>query len=163
LRLFQAFKEGGDISQLQVDQVEQQLLQGRSSLLTDEQQYGDSLDRLRLQLGLPLDLPLELDDAALRDVTRQFRRYEQVLRQCEEASQQAARLGSAANLRAELRRLAAEAPLVQKTRFQREFSEHRAGWERITTAELKMRISRIRADLRRLLDQLTEKERSGKT
>src|SRR5262249_30881098 len=117
----------------------------------------------RLQLGLPLDLPLELDDAALRDVTRQFRRYEQVLRQFEEASQQAARLGSAANLRAELRRLAAEAPLVQKTRFQREFSEHWAGWERITTAELKMRISRIRADLRRLLDQLTEKERSGKT
>src|SRR5262249_55943914 len=43
LKLFQAFKEGGDVSQLQVDQVEQQLLQGRSSKLNDEQQYGNAI------------------------------------------------------------------------------------------------------------------------
>src|SRR5262249_42847278 len=44
LKLFQAFKEGGDVSQLQVDQVEQQLLQGRSTRLTHEQEYATAID-----------------------------------------------------------------------------------------------------------------------
>src|SRR5439155_17264962 len=45
LKLFNGFKEGGDISQLQVDQVETRLLQGRSTVLQREQDYHDSLDR----------------------------------------------------------------------------------------------------------------------
>src|SRR5205085_4987749 len=70
LRLFQAIKEGGDVSQLQVDQLEQQLLGGRNSLLQDQQQYYDAIDRFKLQLGLPADLPIELDDTPLRPLNQ---------------------------------------------------------------------------------------------
>ena len=58
-------EEGGDISQLQVDQFEQQLLGGRTKLLTDQLQYLQSLDQFKLQLGLPTPLPIELDDTAV--------------------------------------------------------------------------------------------------
>lgn len=162
LRLFQAFKEGGEVSQLQVDQIEQQLLQGRSTLLGDEQQYGNQLDQFRLQLGLPVNLPLELDDTALQSVNRQFRRYEAVLRQFDEASQQAAKLSTEANLRAELRKLATTVALVRGTQFAREFPDRWAVWERDSAAELQARLSKLRAELRKLLDRLVDEEHSGK-
>ena len=92
IKLFRALKEGGDLSQLQVDQVEQQLLQGQSQKLTDEQEYGNAIDQFKLQLGLPTALPIELEDAQMRPVTRQFRRYEQVFRQFDEATQSTADL-----------------------------------------------------------------------
>ena len=59
-------EEGGDVSQLQVDQTESQLLQGRSTVLQEEVDYRDALVRFKLQLGLPPNVPLELDDAPLR-------------------------------------------------------------------------------------------------
>ncbi len=76
LRLGKAMEEGGDISQLQVDQFEQQVLTGRSNLLTDQLQYLQSRDQFKLQLGLPTDLPIELDDAPFRPINQQFQRYE---------------------------------------------------------------------------------------
>src|SRR5262249_49212582 len=83
LKLFRAFAEpeGGDLSQLQVDQAEQQLLQERSTLLRNEFDYRESLDQFKLQLGLPTDLPLELDDTPIRPITRQLQRYESVFKQ----------------------------------------------------------------------------------
>src|SRR5262249_4447211 len=53
LKRFEAFVEGGDISQLQVDQVRQQLLGGMSSVLQDELSYQNSLDNFKMQLGMP--------------------------------------------------------------------------------------------------------------
>src|SRR5205814_1879937 len=116
-------KEGGDLSQLQVDQVEQQLLQGRSTRLTDEQEAGNANDQFKIQLGLPTALPLELEDAPLRPMTQQFRRYEQVFRQFDEVTQASAGLGGVApgELRTALRRLAREAALTRGTQFQRDF------------------------------------------
>ena len=76
-----------------------------------------------MQLGLPTALPLQLDDAQLRPLTRQFRRYEQVFRQFDEATQAAADMGGVAvgDLRAALRRLVQQSALTRGTRFQREF------------------------------------------
>src|SRR5205814_672010 len=64
--LFGALLTGGDVSQLQVDQVELDLLNGRASVLLQTQQVRDSLDRVKIQLGVPTSLPIELDDASLR-------------------------------------------------------------------------------------------------
>src|SRR5207249_10451887 len=74
LKRFDALEEGGDVSKLQVWTVEQQLLRGQSQLVMDEQQYFNAIDQFKLQLGLPTDLPLELDDAPLRPILQQYTR-----------------------------------------------------------------------------------------
>jgi outer membrane protein TolC len=165
LRLFQAFKEGGDVSQLQVDQVEQQLLLGRSTKLTDQQQYGNALDQFKIQLGLPTPLLIELEDTPLRPLTRQFRRFEQVFRQYDEASQASANLRTAepGRLRAELRRLVQEVPLARGTAFQRDFPARWAEVEKLPAEELRTRLRRIDAERRQLLDRRADLERAGQT
>ncbi|HEY1375457.1 MAG TPA: hypothetical protein VGF55_01625, partial [Gemmataceae bacterium] len=163
IKLFQALKEGGDLSQLQVDQVEQQLLQGRSTRLTDEQEYGNAIDQFKIQLGLPTRLPLQLDDTPLRPLTRQFRRYEDVFRQFDAATQAAADLGGLApgELRAALRRLARESALSRGTQFQRDFPARWAEVEPLTADALTARRRRLGEERRRLLDRRADLERSG--
>ncbi len=165
IKLFQALKEGGDLSQLQVDQVEQQLLQGQSQKLADEQQYGNAIDQFKIQLGLPTALPLQLDDAQLRPMTRQFRRYEQLFRQFDEATQASSGLSGAApgQLRAELRRLVQEAALTRGTPFQKNFPARWAEAEILSPDQLIARRRRIGEERRQLLDRKTDLERAGKT
>ncbi|HEX4590372.1 MAG TPA: hypothetical protein VH120_10615, partial [Gemmataceae bacterium] len=163
IRLFQALQEGGDLSQLQVDQVEQQLLQGRSQRLTDVQEYGNAIDQFKVQLGLPTALPLQLDDAQLHPLTQQFRRYEQVFRQFDEATQAAADMGGVAvgDLRAALRRLVQESALIRGTQFQREFPARWGEVEILTADQLVARRRRLGAERRQLLDRRADLERVG--
>lgn len=164
LQLFEAFKEGGDVSQLQVDQVEQQLLQGQTSLLLDTQQYGDSIDRFKLQLGLPTSQPLELDDEPLRPLIKQFRRFEAVFTQFDAANKEATALGDPKllpRLRAELRRIFTSSALVQDTRFRDELPARWREWERLTGDEARKRLSKLAEERRRLLDRKTDLEQQG--
>jgi hypothetical protein len=168
LALFEGFKEGGDVSQLQVDQVEQQLLQGRSTLLTDRQQYLDVIDRFKLQLGLPVNIPLELEDSPLKALNDQFQRYDQLFRDFDEVIRRAAALGAgdvvpAKQLRERLRRLAATARLVRGTRFQTQFPTQWATWEKLSDDELRARLERIAEERRKLLDAKADLESKGKT
>ena len=57
------------ISQIQVDQIAQNLQSQRTTLLSNEAQYKSTLDNFKVQLGLPPDTPLILD----RSVTSSFR------------------------------------------------------------------------------------------
>src|SRR5439155_1387192 len=91
LRLFQGYAEG-DVSQLQVDRVEQQLLQGRSSQFQRNQNFRDSLDRLKLQLGIPTDLPLELDEGPVTSQRQQLARFERLISQYEKVRDEASEL-----------------------------------------------------------------------
>src|SRR5205085_1394895 len=139
LQLFEATKEGGDVSQLQVDQVKQQLYGGVSVLYNDQQQYLDAIDRFKAQLGLPTDLPLQLDDAPLRPLIEHFARYEQVFIQFREVNKEALKYNSAeavARLRGELRRLFTTSPVVKGVRFRTEIPARWASWEKLTQAEL---------------------------
>src|SRR5581483_4009946 len=76
-------------------------------------------------------------------------------------TQQASQLGNVADIRAELRKIATNSPLVRGTRFMREFPAKWAPWERLTPAEVQGRLAGLRAQLRRLLDALTDKEQAG--
>jgi hypothetical protein len=166
LRLFEAMKEGGDVTQLQVDTVEQQLLSGRSTLLTDEQQYGNQIDQLKLQLGLPTDIPLELDLSALNPVLRQFRRFEAVFSEFDAASRAATSYGitrPVGKFRDELRRLFGEAAIVQGTRFRTDFPARWASWENLSTKEARARLGRLAEERRKLLDLKTSLETDGKS
>lgn len=85
LKLFQAYSEGGEIAPLQVGQVELQLLQGRSTVLQRAQDLRDGQDRFNLQLGLPVNMPLDLDDAEIRPIRAHLDRFETVFAQFKSA------------------------------------------------------------------------------
>ena len=76
-KVFQAIEEGGDVSRLQVDQVEQQLLSSRTRLLLAKYNLQTGLDLYKLQIGLPTQTQLELDDDSLRVLYEHLARYNQ--------------------------------------------------------------------------------------
>lgn len=72
LELFQEFLKGGEVSGLQVDQVEDALQNSRSNRIVLQQNYHDLLDQFRIQLGLPTDLRLDPDQGLLAPFDRVF-------------------------------------------------------------------------------------------
>jgi len=77
-KFYREFVEGGSVSQLQVDQIEQSLLNARTLLLQNEIDYQDNLDRFKIVLGLPTDVPLDLDIADFRGLRSQVFRFQQL-------------------------------------------------------------------------------------
>src|SRR5205085_424126 len=77
---------GGKAAPLQVDQVRSTLLQARNTVLKDAQDTANALDQLKLQLGIPANLPLLLDDTQGRPVTSQLDRYYAVLTESDAAA-----------------------------------------------------------------------------
>lgn len=69
LQIFQEYAKGGaasGISQLQVDQIDQNLQNARFSLINAQTQFRNTLDQFKQQLGLPPDLPM-IPDRSLLD------------------------------------------------------------------------------------------------
>ena len=65
-RLHEALLAAGVVSGVQVDQVFQQLQQGRATLIQREAQLETSLDLYKISLGLPPSLNAKIDDALLK-------------------------------------------------------------------------------------------------
>jgi Outer membrane efflux protein len=138
LRRFRDLAEGPDISQLQVEQVEQQLLQGRSTVLQRQLDYRDGMDNFKLQLGLPPCLSLELDPSPLRDLNRHLQRFEQVIQEFEAARTAAdayAAPDEAGQLRERFRKLFQTAAIVKGTRFPQTLPPRWARWEQLPSRE----------------------------
>jgi hypothetical protein len=153
LKLGKAMAEGGDISELQVEQFEQQVLTRRSNLLSDQLQYLQSLDSFKLQLGLPTALPIELDDTPFRPLNQQFQRYEDVFNQYITASEEPNRFTNidAGAVRGEFRQIFTRSPLVQGTRFSKQIETRWSGWEKLTADGLQKRLEQFGEERRRLL------------
>jgi hypothetical protein len=165
-KLFQAYKEGGDVSQLQVDLVESQLQRGYNSLYSDQAQYYAAVDAFKLQLGLPTDLPLFLDDTQLRPLIRQFKRYEDVLAQYDEANKQVTKLGTGAynpRLRAVLLNMFRTVALSRGTKFRTRLPGDWARWKGLSDEEIRDRLKTLAERRRRLLDEKTDLETPGRT
>jgi hypothetical protein len=164
LQLARAMQEGGDISQLQTDQFEQQVLIRRTSLITDQQQYLQSLDQFKLQLGLPTNLLLELDDSPFRPLNQQFQRYEDLFNQYVAASEDPSRFGTPEAvpvLRRELRRLFTSSPMVRGTKFRTRIEATWNAWEKLSADQLRQRLADSREERRRLLDRQTDLQARG--
>jgi hypothetical protein len=168
LKIFRAIKEGGDILQVQVDTVELQRLRGYNAYFLDQNQYYNALDNLKLQLGVPTDLPMEMDDTPVRPLLTQFSRFQEVLDEYAAAVANANRLSSgeaASRLRAELRKLATTSALVQGTRFKEDFPRRWQAAEKLTAQELKDRLDpkgKDKTERDKLLTRHTELELEGK-
>ncbi len=164
LDLARALQEGGDISQLQTDQFEQQLLLGRSRLLTDQQNYLLGIDQFKLQLGIPVDVLIELDDTPFRPLNQQIARYEELFRAFKAASDEPLRAGPARNPaeeRQRLRRLLTTSDLAKGTGFGSRIESRWASWQKLSEDDLRKRLAAYGEERRRILDKQTELETRG--
>jgi len=170
LRLYQAFREGGQQSDLQVGQVELQLLGSRSQLLGSPQGgnsgirgYLDTLDNFKLQLGLPVTVPLELDDGPLRPIRQQLGRLDELFAQLRAVEVEAAKYDRAepvAGFRKRWLALLTTAPLVRGTPFAKQIPDRWAAWapDRLTDDQVRARLADLREQRRKLLADRVERE-----
>lgn len=159
--LAKALQEGGDISQLQTDTFEQQLLGGRQKLLTDQQNYLQAIDQFKLQLGLPTVLLIELDDSPFRPLNRHFQKYEDLFKSFKAASEAPLRLRGpemAATLRQELRRILTSSDLVTGTKFRARIETSWDAWQKLSSDDIQKRLAAFREERRKLLDKQTDLE-----
>ncbi len=65
----EAEERAGLQSRIQVEQIEQSMLQGRSRLITTCDNLQSRLDQLKIAMGLPTELPISLDLTELQRIT----------------------------------------------------------------------------------------------
>ncbi|GAB5406552.1 MAG: hypothetical protein Aurels2KO_47830 [Aureliella sp.] len=65
----EALERAGEIPRFQVDQFEQNTLASRGSLVNSCNSLEGALDRLKLAIGLPTEMPLNLDLSELEELT----------------------------------------------------------------------------------------------
>ncbi len=161
---FRGLLEGDVVGPLQVQSVEQQLLAGRATLLLDQQQYLQSLDSFKIEIGVPMKLSIEMDDSVLRPLMKQFRRARAIIEN-EQAAVAAASaligLEHAPRLRAELLRLFLTSALVRGTPFAGSIRARWAEWEKLSAKELDARLESLRLEAQKLLDLQAVQQRKG--
>lgn len=159
-KLLQAYQEGGIVNPVQVGQIEQRLLGGIDTMLTNWTQYRSSLDLFRIQLGLPTNLPLELDDAPLQPMYDLIKRYEDnstFYALAVNESQGFDRIDEPEKLRGRLRTQMTTAALVEGMPFQKEAVRRWAEWEKLPkTADVAARLRELSAERRKLQDRKAE-------
>jgi hypothetical protein len=156
LRLFQNLKEGGGVTELQVSRVEQRLLQSRAIVLRRSQEYIDSIDNFKLQLGVPATLPLELDDEPIRPLRRQLKRFEEVYQQLRDLEKAAALYDPkepAGEYRNRWNKLLAESPLAKGTPLAMDWPKVAANLKALPEATLRQRLAEALELRRKLLDE----------
>jgi hypothetical protein len=169
LKLFRVYLEGGIVNSVQVGTVEQSLLQSTESTLGTQNTYIIDLDQLKQQIGLPITLNLEVDDAPLRPMIDQTRRFENVTNASEDLSRdslQAIRTAQPGQVRERLRRLFQTASLARGTSLPERIKRVWSEWEKLPRERpgaappgaLQQRLDRLREERRRLLDRRAELE-----
>lgn len=167
LRLYEAFEEGGNVSPLQVEQVKQRLFGSLSNILTKRQALRDGLDNFKIQLGLPTNLLLELDDSPIYPITRQLIAFERVIKQIEDAVNKFDEyepMAEAQLMRGRLEKLLTDSDLVNETeRFKERFPQRWQIWKMFDQKTLEDRLSIMKARRRKLYDEKTDAEVKGET
>lgn len=165
LQIIEAYQEGGMFSPLQVEQVRSTLLNAQNGVLTDEQFVTNALDQFKIVLGVPVNMPLILDDTAARPVTVIFDRYYELIDDALEAQMLVDQQESvpAQKLRAKLQDIFADVPLVRGTEFQKVVPVSWGKWAKSSDKEIKKRLESLAETYRKLLNLKTDLELQGKT
>jgi hypothetical protein len=62
---FEAFRNAGEVTLIQLDLVRQDVAQARSRVIRAQQRLYGNMDRFKLQLGIPTTLPVTIDERLL--------------------------------------------------------------------------------------------------
>jgi hypothetical protein len=163
---YRGLLEGDVVQPLQVQNVEQQLLTGRSNLLTDQQQYLESLNSFKLEIGVPMHLSIEMDDSVLQPLLKQFRRSRAIIDNEHAAVDEASALidvEKAPTLRAELRRLFTKSAIVKGTPFAETIRARWLEWERLSIDDLNKKLGEIDKEIKELLDRAADLQKMGQS
>ena len=76
-KLLKKYEEGGVVNPVQAYTMEQNLVRGIETMLANWNQYRQSLDLFRIQLGLPTTMRLELADEPIQPMYDLIERYEE--------------------------------------------------------------------------------------
>ena len=180
LALYKELLRGGDVSPLQVDQVELDLLNSQSSVLVQTNLLRDALDRFKIQLGLPTNVPLELDDSALRPLVTQQRRFLDIVSEFdsirakirgsdvttnpEQFLEQVRTWGTnPEQFRQQLLQWATEVPLARGTTFAEEFPRRWRELQPLSDDQLKQRTASLMEERRQLLRRNAELKSEGRS
>ncbi|MFL5342106.1 MAG: TolC family protein, partial [Gemmataceae bacterium] len=161
---FRGLLEGDVVGPLQVQSVEQQLLAGRSALLADQQQYLVAINGFKLEIGVPMELNIELDDAVLKPLLDQFRRSRSIIENEQAAVAAVSKLiplENAPRLRGELLRQFQTSALVRNTAFAKTIRARWAEWEKLSNADLVSRLESHRKEAQKLLDLEADLQHNG--
>lgn len=179
LRLYQAFREGGQQSDLQVGQVEQELITRQSQLLgssiasttggsagstTGIRGYLDGLDSYKLQLGLPMTVGLNLESSPLKPIRQQLSRFEAVyadLQQIETEARKFDPLEPVARFRPRWQSSLTDSPLAKETNFGRTIRGRWDTWSKLSDDQIVARIATLQDERRKLFDRKTDRELKG--
>jgi hypothetical protein len=164
ITFYHQLQGGGDVSPLQTAQVESQLLNSRSTLLQREQSLRDNLDQFKFQIGVPTDLPLELDEGPVRPLSHQLQKLRDVYEQDRALQLEAKPLANAdpANVREVFRKRLISLALVKGTAFREIVLERWAALEKLSDDDLAARIQSVAAVRRTLVNRQLELESEGK-
>ncbi len=159
---YRGLLEGDLVAPLQVQQVEQQLLTGRFTLLTDQADYPEVLNAFKLAIGAPMRLQIDMDDSEVQPLLKQFRKARAIGDSEQAALDEASALlplENAPRLRAELLRLFRTSALVRGTPFREQIAGRWAELEKLSDADLRNRLEALHKDAQKMLDAQTELQR----
>jgi hypothetical protein len=163
---FRGLLEGDVVGPLQVQSVEQQLLTGRATLLSDQTQYLQALNGFKIEIGVPMKLNIEMDDSVLQPLMKQFRRSRAIIENEQSAVAEASALiplENAPRLRAELLRLFQNSTLVKGTPFAGKIGPRWAEWENLSDKDLVARLVELQKEAQRWLDLQADYQKKEKT
>jgi hypothetical protein len=165
LQRFRGLLEGDLVQPLQVQSVEQQLLTGRYQLITDQQNVPQALNSFKLELGLPMQLSIQVDDSELRPLVNQFHRARAIIEDEQSAVSQASDLiaiEKAPSLRDELAGVAEKSRLVRGTTFAKRIRERLKSWHQLNDKQMNDRLKELHDEQQKLLDREAELQHEGK-
>lgn len=180
LRQFRGFAEGSDVSPLQADQVEQQLLSGRNALIQRRLNTQIAIDAFKVQLGIPQSVPIELEAKPVEPITQQLDRFNRLREDFNNVRARADNYSDFVNnqkqalggsilavvpielpLRSIMRELFLNSDFVKGTKFRTTFPDRWSAWEKRTDLQIKTELSRLREVQRDLLAKKTNLEKEG--
>lgn len=179
LKLYQAFREGGQQSDIQVGQVEQDLIDSQQDLLGSStastqgggagsgsgiRGYLDGIDSYKLQLGLPITVGINLDTGPLKPIRDQLGRFEAVYADLQGLENEARRFDPAepvARFRPRWMAMLTESKLARGTAFAESIRTRWGAWQSLTEDQIRARVAALQEERRKLLDKKTDRELKG--
>jgi hypothetical protein len=167
LNLFEVYLEGGIVTAVQRNSIEQTLLSNIASTLTQQVSYRISLDQLKQQLGLPMTVPIDVDDTPLQPMIQQSRRFEMLslnFDRAASAAQAYSPIPLVPQVRQRFRRLIETTSIFRGTKAKERVLRSWAAWEKIPAGgakglgNIESRLDVLRAERQRLLDRRAASE-----
>jgi hypothetical protein len=161
LERYRGLLEGDVVGPLQLQNVEQQLLTGRFALLGDQQQYLDAVDSFKIEIGVPMQLNIEMDDSVLRPLINQFRRSRAIIESEQKDVMDATKLIPLENvptLRSDLLKMFETARLSKGTRFRSKIRARLESWEKMSDKDMKDRLEEIRKESQAIMNRQADRQ-----